>query len=83
MENQIGLALRLARTSVGKTQFQISQKLGIHPVTVNYFECGKRVPSPETIRAMLKIIKTDAPKNHLVDVVLGAVERVLNDANAN
>jgi transcriptional regulator with XRE-family HTH domain len=79
MSNELGLALRLARVAVGKSQWAIARKTGIHPVTINYIEHGKRMLDADTAKIMLREIKTGAPKSHLVDVVLDAAEKVVNN----
>lgn len=80
MQNEMGLALRLARTATGKSQWDIARKLGLHPVVVNYIERGKRLPTANLAKAMMKEIKQGAPNSKLVLLVLGEAERVLSDA---
>jgi transcriptional regulator with XRE-family HTH domain len=79
MSNELGLALRLARVAVGKTQWDIARKVGIHPVVVNYIEHGKRALDADTAKIMLREIKAGAPKSHLVDVVLDAATEVVGN----
>jgi transcriptional regulator with XRE-family HTH domain len=79
MSNELGLALRLARVAVGKSQWAVARKTGIHPVVVNYLEHGKRKVDANTARALLREIKDGAPKSHLVDVVLDAATQAVND----
>lgn len=51
MQNETGLALRLARIAVGKTQWQIAAKIGVHPSLLNLIESGKRAPEAKEVRA--------------------------------
>lgn len=46
MQNEIGLAIRLARVAAGESQWQVAAKVGIHPSILNMIEGGKRMPDP-------------------------------------
>ncbi|MBM3130962.1 MAG: helix-turn-helix transcriptional regulator [Chloroflexi bacterium] len=77
MQNEIGLAIRLARVAVGKSQWQVARRVGVHPASVNHFERGKRVPDAETVRRLWNAIEIDAPKSPLVAMVLKESRKVV------
>lgn len=81
MQNEIGLALRLARVAVGKTQWQIAAKLGVHPSLVNLIESGKRVPEEKFVHAMLAELSIDQPNSSLVILVLNEARRIAGEMN--
>jgi ribosome-binding protein aMBF1 (putative translation factor) len=76
MQNEIGLAMRLARIAVGRSQWQVAAKIGIHPSILNLIECGKRVPDPALARSVLKELGEDAPRSPLVTLVLKEAQRI-------
>ena len=41
MRNEIGLAIGLARVAVGKAQWQVAAKIGMHASILNLIEAGK------------------------------------------
>lgn len=81
MQNEIGLALRLARIAVGKTQWQVAAKIGVHPSMVNLIESGKRMPEEKFVRAMLDELNTNPPDSPLVTLVLNEAKRIAGEMN--
>lgn len=49
---------RQLRTSVGLTQRQVAERLGVHEVTVGQWEIGRRKVSTVTLAAMQLLVKT-------------------------
>jgi ribosome-binding protein aMBF1 (putative translation factor) len=80
MNDEIGLAIRLGRVAVGLSQWQLAQKLGVHPVVINSIERGKRVPDAGLVRSMLDAIEASATGSRLVGVVLREAERAARNA---
>lgn len=81
MQNEIGLALRLARIAVGKTQWQVAAKIGVHPSIVNLIENGKRMPDRKFVNAMLGELETNPPDSPLVTLVLNEAKRIAGEMN--
>ena len=83
MENDVGMAIRLARIATGKTQWELARKLGVHPVVVNYLEHGKRVRDVNLANAILKELKASTPRlrSRLVSLVMEEAERIVNEAS--
>jgi len=81
MQNEIGLALRLARIAVGKTQWQVAAKIGVHPSLLNLIESGKRMPEPKYVRAMLEELDANPPNSPLVALVLNEAKRIAGEMN--
>lgn len=76
--NELGLAIRLARVVSGKSQWDLAKQFGLHPVVINYIEHGKRSIDPILARAILKELKTSAPKDsRLASLVLAEVEKIV------
>ncbi len=81
MQNEIGLALRLARIAVGKTQWQVAAKIGVHPSMVNLIESGKRIPEEKFVNAMLDELNMNPPDSPLVILVLNEAKRIAGEIN--
>ncbi len=76
MQNEIGLALRLAVIAVGKTQWQVAAKIGAHPSLLNLIESGKRMPQPKLVSAVLDELSANPPSTPLVALVLKEARRI-------
>lgn len=83
MNNDVGMAVRLARVACGKTQWQLARKLGVHPVVLNHLERGTRVQDVKLADAMLKELQasTPRPRSRLVDLVMQEAERIVCEAS--
>jgi transcriptional regulator with XRE-family HTH domain len=79
MQNEIGLAIRLARVAVGKSQGQVVAKIGIHPSILNMIESGKRIPDVQITWDVLAALNADAPRSRLVTLVLKEAGRVAGE----
>jgi transcriptional regulator with XRE-family HTH domain len=80
MPSEIGLALRLARVAVGKTQWQVAAKIGVHPSLLNLIESGRRIPESKFVRAMLDELSANPPDSPLVTLVLKEARRIAEEA---
>ncbi len=80
MQNKIGLALRLPRISVGKTQSQVAAKIGVHPSLINFIELGKRAVQPRPPQSLLEESSRDAPDSPLVALALQEAHRIAREA---
>ncbi len=76
MQYEIGLAIRLARVAVGKSQWRVAAKCNIHPGILNMIEAGKHMPDPRLARHVLNELGTDAPGPPLVGVALKGAQRI-------
>src|SRR5512142_1143186 len=78
MHPEVGLALRLARIAVGKSQWQVAAKVGIHPSLLNLVEAGKRVPEVALVQALLReLSQGNGPAaSPLVALVLTEAHRI-------
>jgi transcriptional regulator with XRE-family HTH domain len=81
MQNEIGLALRLARIAVGKTQWQVAAKIGVHPSLLNLIESGKRAAEPKLVHSVLDELSANPPNTPLVALVLNEARRIAGEAN--
>ena len=76
MNNEIALALRLARVAMNRTQWDIARHLGIHPVHLNYLERGTRPADPVLVQRVLHELDATAPKSPLATLVLREAHRI-------
>lgn len=81
MQNEIGLALRLARIAVGKTQWQVAAKIDMHPSMLNLIESSKRMPDQKFVSAMPDKLNTNPPDSPLVALVLNEAKRLAGEMN--
>lgn len=51
-----------ARKKKGLTQVEVAEKAGIHPNTYAKIERGINKPSPESIKALVKVLGIDPSK---------------------
>ncbi|MFC2001863.1 helix-turn-helix domain-containing protein [Chloroflexota bacterium] len=51
-----GLDIKIARLKAGLRQYDLTAHLGIPPSQLSEIESGRRKPSPEIIRQILKIL---------------------------
>jgi transcriptional regulator with XRE-family HTH domain len=58
--------LKEARNLKGLTQVEVADKAGIHPNTYAKIERGENMPSPESIKKLLKVLDIEASKIHLL-----------------
>lgn len=72
MQSEIGLAIKLARVAVGKSQWQVAAKVGIHPSILNLIENGRRTPNPELAKSVLEELGIGGPHTPLASLVLQA-----------
>ena len=75
MCDDFGLAMRLARVAVGRSQYQLAARVGIHPTTLNAIERGKKQASARLFRVVLDELKNGAPVSPLVTSILDEVEK--------
>ena len=52
-----GLELKLARVRLGLTQYELGQKLGVHPSRLSEMESGKREVTPAVVEALEQLKK--------------------------
>lgn len=81
MQNEIGLALRLARIAVGKTQWQVAAKIGVHPSLLNLIESGKRMPESKFVHSVLDELSVNPPSTPLVTLVLKEAHRIAEEVS--
>lgn len=48
----IGLQIKIARIERGIKQFELAQKISMHPSTLGQIERGERVPTPKQLAAL-------------------------------
>ena len=51
--------LKLLRTKMGLTQFDVANALGVERSTYTYYELGKTLPDWQTIKKLAKIFNVD------------------------
>lgn len=54
--------LKEARNLKGLTQVEVADKAGIHPNTYAKIERGENMPSPDSIKKLLKVLDIEASK---------------------
>ena len=81
MQNEIGLALRLVRIAVGKTQWQVAAKIGVHPSLLNLIESGKRIPENKLVHSVLDELSVNPPSTPLVTLVLKEAHRIAEEVS--
>jgi len=83
MQNEIGLAIRLARVAVGLSQWQLAAKVESHPTMINLIENGKRTPDARLVKNILRELDTHAGQaSPLVKLVLKEARRITENAVA-
>lgn len=80
MQNENRLALRLSRSAVGKTQWQVAAKIGVHPSLLNFVKSGKRTAQPRLPQSLLEELSRDALDSPIVALVLKESHRIAGEA---
>lgn len=82
MNDDLALAIRLARIAVGKTQGEVAREIGVNRVMLNYFERGRRKPKRETVLSIFDKLQRHTPKSYLAGLVLREARRTAESALA-
>ena len=57
MKKYLGSNLRYLREKNGLTGAKLAEMLGVHESTINYYEKGKRYPSPRTAQSVADLFQ--------------------------
>ncbi len=80
-QNELALALRLARIACGMSHREMAAKVGSHQSVANYLETGKQV-KPELAKRCLESCTAVAPESPLAQAVLQEARQVVEAAAA-
>ena len=58
-----GLELKVVRIRRGLKQYEIAQKVGIHPRRLSEIETGRRVPSPAILKRLVEVLSEGDEEN--------------------
>jgi len=54
-----GVEIKIARIRAGLRQYEVAKSVGILPNRLSEIESGRRRPSPELLRRILQVIKSN------------------------
>ncbi len=79
--NDQGMAIRLARTAAGLSQFELAAKVGLHHVTIHLIESGKKPADADLAQRCLRACEPSA-KSPIAIAVLKEARRALEPVAA-